>query len=276
MTEPAWRQCNLGLGGDAADRAATARALFAQLGPILEPPAGSGAGPRWFFQRKPPDVRLRICVTDAEGQGAEVANLVDRARPELEALGLVHEAWWSDYPAEVERFGGPAALDRAHTHFHRNTRLWCRVDQALARSTDPVTLRHRVDVAFVAVASALVERHVPDAAARPRVWQALAALTNQAGIEPRPLLTPDEHHDVAAHLREWLGADIELLTSDPGTTTDGAAPADDGPDTTIGLADSVALLVHFDANRWGVDGTGQRWMARQLGATPLDLAGLRP
>lgn len=86
--------------------APSAQALFARLDAELEDPRLG----RFFFARKPPDLRLRFAGVEAE---PAVRALLDGAQ----ADGLVARWTFGCYEPETTLYGGPDALGAVHGHF---------------------------------------------------------------------------------------------------------------------------------------------------------------
>jgi len=273
VTTRAWLQCNIGLTGEGAHRSGVAHELFSRLLPTLDREGDEPAGAaritgRWFFQRKPPDIRLRIACEADDASGAdrsEIAVAVDSVLARAAHDRLVRESFWSTYEPEVDRFGGSVAMDVAHDHFTTDAQVWRAVDHALrdaaAASADETELRHRLDVVFVVAASALVRRVAADPEHERGVWTGLGQLTAEPSIAPRALLTAAERRDPRHAVRDWLSTHAsvvdDLLERRAERSYEALARLDPSTDRNA----FAALLVHFDANRWGVDGGGQRWMA---------------
>jgi len=274
VTTRAWLQCNIGLTGEGPHRSGVAHELFSRLLPTLDRGSDEAASAapitgRWFFQRKPPDIRLRIaCETDDDasgGDGSEIVVAVDSVLARAAHDGLVRESFWSTYEPEVDRFGGSVAMDVAHDHFTTDAQVWRAVDHALrdsaAASADETELRHRLDVVFVVAASALVRRVAADPEHARGVWTGLGQLTADPSITPRALLTAAERRDPRHAVRGWLSTHAPAVDELLDRSAERSYEALAGLDLSTDRNAFAALLVHFDANRWGVDGGGQRWMA---------------
>ena len=114
-----WSQWNVALSRARGPARQSASELFARLGPLLETLRKDGALARFYFMRKPPDVRLRF-----EGDTARIGAALTALWPGLERDGWVQRHFPSVYEPETRRFGGRCAMDLAHTYFDADTRVW--------------------------------------------------------------------------------------------------------------------------------------------------------
>lgn len=122
----AWRQFDFALLRRDGDARPSARALFARVLPWWWAARAQGEVTRWFFMRKPPDVRLRVlCASHAQGALADFAALCDAAL----ANGEIAAAGRGEYQPEEARFGGKQALDCAHAWFTLDSVLWWLLDR---------------------------------------------------------------------------------------------------------------------------------------------------
>jgi thiopeptide-type bacteriocin biosynthesis protein len=121
---PAWIQRNLQLRGDTGrQKHESARLVFDALLALIE--ENEGAIRRMFFQRKPPDLRLRIQASPER----RVAKRVDAMLgAHSNKGGPIVSVYPSVYEPERRRFGGRAAMKAAHRFFHDDTLLWLGLD----------------------------------------------------------------------------------------------------------------------------------------------------
>ena len=121
-----WLQVNVSLARRGGSALQSARALLRTLEAAL---------PRWqrdrivrcfFFQRKPPDLRLRFqCV----GEG-----VLPRLRPvmsRMKAEGHVLRSFCSVYEPEQRQFGGRECMQHIHTHWAADSMTWLALDRAI-------------------------------------------------------------------------------------------------------------------------------------------------
>lgn len=109
------------------DRATAAHITAHQLVPALNQSQHAGQLSTWWFIRKPPGLRLRYQPTDPQ------TLVVDALLSDLAASGHVTSWTRGVYEPETVAFGGPAAMDIAHTLFHHDSR------HLLARAAQPNT-----------------------------------------------------------------------------------------------------------------------------------------
>ncbi|MGE0859479.1 MAG: thiopeptide-type bacteriocin biosynthesis protein [Gammaproteobacteria bacterium] len=123
--DAAWHQFDFALLRVDGDARPSARALFARVLPWWWAARARGEVTRWFFMRKPPDVRLRVlCAPRAEGALADFAALCGTALVQ----GEIAAAGRGEYQPEDARFGGRQALDCAHAWFTLDSVLWWLLD----------------------------------------------------------------------------------------------------------------------------------------------------
>lgn len=138
--ESRWLQINVGLVRGKAGALASARALFDELEPIVRACRRDRRVSRFFFVRKPPDLRLRFLGPDPE---RDLAPEIGKRLALLKRRGHVTRHFRSVYEPEIRQFGGPEATDRVHAHFDCDTRGWLAFDGLEAagkRTVPPETL----------------------------------------------------------------------------------------------------------------------------------------
>lgn len=123
--EAPWEQVNIGLVRTGADALPSARAMFSSLSPSLDLWNRAGSIQGWFFMRKPPDVRLRVCL---RSKRSDARATLDRKLHALREQGKIRGHYWSRYLPEQDRFGGAAAMALAHAYFHLDSILWLHLD----------------------------------------------------------------------------------------------------------------------------------------------------
>jgi thiopeptide-type bacteriocin biosynthesis protein len=117
-----WMQVNVSLSRHQDGSAIPAAlALFDYLRERLPEWRTTGAVARFFFLRKPPDVRLRFLCPNGE---SEVARELELALRQLENEGFVPSFFRSPYEPEQTRFGGAEAMQIVHDYFDADTSQW--------------------------------------------------------------------------------------------------------------------------------------------------------
>ncbi|PJG51262.1 hypothetical protein CVM73_32110 [Bradyrhizobium forestalis] len=114
-----WLQLNVALARHNGTALPAARHV---LRAIEELPASARAG--FFFQRKPPDLRLRF-AGDRERLSVRLLPLLRRARSE----GHVLRYFSSVYEPEYRQFGGPECMRAVHKFWNTDSLMWIRSDR---------------------------------------------------------------------------------------------------------------------------------------------------
>jgi protein-L-isoaspartate(D-aspartate) O-methyltransferase len=112
------------------DPATAARTTAHQIAPVLNQAQHAGQLNTWWYIRKPPGARLRYQPSDPD------TLVFDRVLSDLAASGHVTNWTRGIYEPEIVAFGGPAAMDIAHTLFHHDSR---HVLARAAKTTAPST-----------------------------------------------------------------------------------------------------------------------------------------
>lgn len=255
-----WVQFDLTLRRDGPGPASHAHASLRSV-------AAAAPGQAWFFQRKVPDIRLRVAVDESTVESTVVA--VEEALTHAIAEGHLRSAEPGTYDAEVERFGGTAAMAIAHRHFCRDAALWLAEGRSLRGPLDDDTASMLVTPLQVRswLSRRITEAVLPDPADRADVWRRWRRLSG-----PPPVRSADDA-DAGADLRAAIPAPLAQRAAE----LERALAADTTADTACGSATDIrpataplpptqvsawlALVHHFDANRWGVAGPDQARIA---------------
>lgn len=226
------------------------------LVPALDQAQQDGELDTWWHLRKTPAWRLRYQSVNPETKA------VDTLLSDLQADG--HLARWTRgiYEPETLAFGGPAAMDIAHSLFHHDSR------HCLARATKPAALGQRETT--VLLFSSMLRAAGLDWFEQGDVWDKVAAL--------RPTAQP--HTNNSPHTERLSQAVRRLMTTNTHKVAD-VAP-DVVPETWWTAFDTAgrqlaelaraghlerglrAVLAHhfiFHANRAGLSGTDQATLA---------------
>jgi thiopeptide-type bacteriocin biosynthesis protein len=117
-----WMQVNVSLSRRRDGSAIPAAlALFDYLRERLPEWRTTGAVARFFFLRKPPDLRLRFLCPNGE---SKVARELELALRRLEQDGFVLSFFRSPYEPEQTRFGGAEAMRLVHDYFDVDSSQW--------------------------------------------------------------------------------------------------------------------------------------------------------
>jgi thiopeptide-type bacteriocin biosynthesis protein len=246
-----WIQRNIELRGDLGRRKHdSARRLFDALAPLLWTNAQKSDVRRVFFQRKSPDLRLRIRADHPRAVSRDVDAVL---RAERGPGGAVVRAWSVVYEPERRRFGGRAGMRTAHRFFHDDTALWLGLDR-LDRSGRGSVPR---DLFLAGVLNELLLQALGDPAEVWDVWcgfvEALA-LPEVAHVYP-PVL--------AAHWLPMATAEEAILVEGYRAASKRCVNAMSRAEArgrfSVGRRAYLALILHFTMNRHGLD---LYWQAR--------------
>lgn len=204
-----WQQLSI----EFTDRATAAHTAAHQLAPALNRAEQAGQLRTWWYIRKPPGLRLRYKSTDPN---SAVETLLD----ELAGTGQVVNWTRGIYEPETVAFGGPDAMDIAHTLFHHDSRhLLARAGEAdsVGPATSPACLGQRETT--VLLFSTMLRAAGLDWFEQGDVWAKVADLrpsgqANQAaadrvaelGQAVRRLLTVNPHSVPDLLPESWLAA----------------------------------------------------------------------
>ncbi|MHB8691306.1 MAG: lantibiotic dehydratase [Solirubrobacteraceae bacterium] len=109
-----WAYLKLYAGTASADRL-----LREEIGPLAERLVGQGLADKWFFIRyADPGHHLRVRF---HGDPAGLRTELEQAAAGALESGLAHDAAFGTYRREIERYGGPAAIELAERLFHADS-----------------------------------------------------------------------------------------------------------------------------------------------------------
>jgi thiopeptide-type bacteriocin biosynthesis protein len=121
-----WIQLNVGLIRANGSALNSAHALFNLIAGLVLEWRNIGRLQSYFFMRKSPDVRIRFLMID---RALETMIELSQHMEILKAQGAIDKFFFSDYPAEIERFGGLEAMGYVHEYFDRDTTNWWQSQQ---------------------------------------------------------------------------------------------------------------------------------------------------
>jgi thiopeptide-type bacteriocin biosynthesis protein len=225
-----WLQANVALKREDGSALPSARAVFDALTPVMSRLRAVGSLSRFFFMRKPPDLRLRWF-----GSGPLVEAEIRRCLDGLMARGVIERWFPSVYEPETERFGGDAAMEAVHDWFDTDTMQW------MALATSGVVSEREALCAFVA--KDLLERAVDDPAEAHGVWRhyiASMSCERPSGSLDLPSIPPDRIDALDA----YRSANARLA----GRLRDVWARGD----LTVGLRAVLAAVILFHFHRYGL------------------------
>jgi thiopeptide-type bacteriocin biosynthesis protein len=258
--QAAWKQVNVALVRANGDAMPSARALFRAVVPRLDHWHRDGVLHGWFFMRKPPDVRLRVCVrTDA----GDAARELDRMLQAAQDRGQIGGFFWNEYSPEQGRFGGPAGMMLAHAYFHVDSTLWCRLDEfderglrkASADELLPTVLHHMFQYCCGS-------ERVDEA------WHKLAALVSggpiTSDLEPRELPLTLDALTTALGLHSPEGMVLRAYAAANELLREGLIGLQENLQIERPLSEIAATVAFFNLNRHGFPGERSAAMTARM------------
>ncbi len=119
-----WVQLNVALARRSGSALPSARALFRDLeGALLLSPR-RGVFSQFFFQRKPPDLRLRF-FGSRERLKVRLRPVISRAKSD----GHVVQSFYSVYEPEQRQFGGRDCMRCVHAFWETDSMAWIMLDR---------------------------------------------------------------------------------------------------------------------------------------------------
>ncbi|MFJ1795362.1 methyltransferase, FxLD system [Kitasatospora griseola] len=251
--DPRWHQ----YGVEFTDPATATRTAARDLAPTLNRAQDEGLLDTWWFIRKPPGLRLRYRA--AEPEAALLPHLLADLTP-------VPVAAWTPgiYEPETLAFGGPKAMEVAHTLFHHDSRHLL----ARAAADQPAALGQRETT--VLLFSAMLRAAGQDWFEQGDTW------TKVADLRPAPDRpgTPGKSDTLDRAVRRLMTADaasVPGLLPRPWITAFETAGQQLAALSRHGHLERGlrAVLAHhfiFHANRAGLSGSDQGALAALAGA----------
>lgn len=242
-----WLQLNVSLTRVNGSALASARALFDRIFALAAEWREEGRLPAYFFMRKSPDVRMRLLIKD---RVLETMTELSRSLAILHAEGKIGEFFFSDYPAEIDRFGGLEAMGHVHVYFDRDTANWWRLDRLSQQQQLTIT----PEILLAAVFDDLFWQTLADRDLDP--WLILAAMTPLA---PETSVPDLEFRSIDTLLTDLhLGSEVLDILSDYHVANQHLAQALIGLDNLDRLIEDLTLILAtvalFNFNRHGFGG----------------------
>jgi len=242
FARPKWHQRNVALARAAGSALESSRALFGALAPAVGVWRTQGRLERFFFMRKPPDLRLRFLGDDS--LAAELSALLSRLVDE----GHVDRYFESEYEPETARFGGPLAMAAMHAWFDADTAAWMRLDALDRRKRlDPVVMA-------LAVTNDVVSALLADPAEAWAMWRSYAESFGLA--EDRGLLCSADLETLAATADPEVRALLSSYHAANRALVIEFSRLRDGGELSAGMRSILVAFVMFHLNRQGFDIAG--------------------
>ena len=262
----AWIQVNARLARPGGAALPSARALFRELETVL---------PRWrrerlvshcFFQRKPPDLRLRF-------RGPRDA-LLARLHPmmaRMTAEGHVIRSFDSVYEPEARQFGGPNAMRHVHAYWSADSGLWITLDRLMEAGS--VRIPHAT--LMIAALNDLFGRTLNDGGEVWDTWCNLLVLLRDEGAVPISAAPPPMLDALVATASEAEGAILDGYRHANMRLAAGLIGTWEQGRLRCGLRAILPYAAMFTLNRHGFDQAAATTIARAMAAAWNPKAGLR-
>ena len=241
-----WAQLNVGFIRRNGDALPSARAVFGELEPVVARLKEQGVLHRFYFMRKPPDVRFRFEAAAPEQTVLPVIEAsLSRLRESVAAM------FRSVYEPEAGLFGGPEAMDLVHAYFDVDTQAWMTMDRLAIAAQRTI---NKAELLSAALDDAYC-RVLDDPA---QVWDVWCNMRRLIGSEPDPASIPTSVSSLGALMLPPAAAgEVRVLISYDAANR--------------GLADGLQRLW-----RSGSLECGLRALLAQLGIFVFNRHGLNP
>lgn len=261
----AWIQVNASLARPGGSALPAARALFRALDAALPEWRRRRLVSHCFFQRKPPDLRLRF--RGVEDLTLELGPLLAG----LEARGHVRRRFLSVYEPETRQFGGPACMERVHAYWSLDTRNWIRLD----RLAEAGEARIPSALLMAAVLNDLFWRALGDSGEVWDTWCNLLALLGSGEDSPGPAAPPPFAETLAGAAGAAEATLLRGYRQGNARLAAGLLDARARGRMSCGLRTILPHVAMFTLNRHGFDQTAATALARGMAAAWNPKARLR-
>lgn len=250
-----WLQLNVALARHSGSALPSARCMLRELESAF-PSDQRGSG-QFFFQRKPPDLRLRFFGLRED--------LVRRLRPVIsraKSHGDITRHFYSVYEPEYRQLGGPVCMRAVHAFWSADSLAWIAIDRLAERGG--FTIPHATLMA--AVLDDLFWRVLPDGGEVWDTWCNLAVLVRgSAEVDDRSSIRPElEKIKTTASTEE-----AELIfryQQASATLADGLSRAWQTGRMQCGVRSILPYVALFTLNRHGFDQAKSAAIARAMAA----------
>jgi thiopeptide-type bacteriocin biosynthesis protein len=255
MAGPAheWLQLNVTLGRHDGSALASARFVLREIENIVAPPS-RGA---FFFQRKPPDLRLRF-FDDSERLKKRLHPLISRAKSEGHIVG----SFYSAYEPEYRQFGGRACMKSIHAFWSVDSHSWIAMDRLAEH--DALAIPHARLMA--SVLDDLFGRVLADGGEVWDTWCNLAMLVQAEGAIDAPVAAPSALETI---LRNASAAEAEVVAryqEANAALAEGLSRAWHSEQMDCGVRSILPYVALFTLNRHGFDQAGMAAIAGAMAA----------
>jgi len=136
-----WLQLNVALARRNGSALTSARALLRDLESVL-PQRRQRTVSQFFFQRKPPDLRVRFFGC-RQNVMARLRPLISRAKSE----GHIRQSFYSVYEPEQRLFGGRDCMQCVHALWETDSMIWIMLDRLMEAKA--ISIAHAALIAAV-------------------------------------------------------------------------------------------------------------------------------
>ncbi|TYO68390.1 hypothetical protein FXV83_00730 [Bradyrhizobium hipponense] len=248
-----WLQLNVTLGRHDGSALASARFVLRELENLVEPRGRDG----FFFQRKPPDLRLRF-FDIRERLKKRLHPLISRAKSEGHIVG----SFYSVYEPEYRQFGGRACMESVHAFWSTDSYSWIAMDRLAEH--DALAIPHSTLMA--SVLDDLFGRVLVDGGEVWDTWCNLAMLVQTEGSIGGHATVPS----VIETLRKNASAaEAELVAryqQANAALAEGLSRAWHSEQMECGVRSILPYVALFTFNRHGFDQAGMAAIASAMAA----------
>jgi thiopeptide-type bacteriocin biosynthesis protein len=252
-----WIQINVAIERHEGDALQGARDIFANLCPLMDKWRNEDILERFFFMRKPPDLRLRFLAKDFQ---RDIRAELRRIMSKLKKNGVIKYFFQSIYEPEVFQFGGPEAMDLVHAYFDSDSMAWIKLDHLAASHRRSVPTQ----ILVIAVMNDLFYRTLLDSSEVWDVWCNLANLISseqKTSSQVEQIITIDSLFSYVSDaegqiLRDYLSANEELSL--------GLRQIWNSGKLQCGLRSILPFIAMFHFNRHGLTADRQANLAYEM------------
>jgi thiopeptide-type bacteriocin biosynthesis protein len=257
-----WLQANVAFSRDRGSVRSVAHAFFSRLDPVIASSrAPTGPIQLFFWQRKPPDARLRFFSGDERKCREIVADVLQQAA----SAGEIESWAFAIYEPEVRKLGGPGGVDAFHDFADTDSRTWLAFDRWWATTPDPDDRAAEVIAAAALLAPVFDDVFAEALRDHHEVWDVWCNVVDLAGGPDAAARSQQEDTTLAA--RDEAARDQHLVAAMRAEQAAGAALAYRLRDLalagelTTGLRAVLAFVTQLTLQRWGLAGSAQRQLA---------------
>jgi thiopeptide-type bacteriocin biosynthesis protein len=250
-----WLQLNVTLGRHDGSALASARFVLRELENIFAPRSrGPGA---FFFQRKPPDLRLRFFDVRKRLKD-RLHPLISRAKSE----GHIVRSFYSVYEPEYRQFGGRACMKSVHAFWSLDSHSWIAVDRLAEH--DALAIPHATLMA--SVFDDLFGRVLVDGGEVWDTWCNLAMLVQADGSIGGDAAVPSGLETIRKSASAAEAEIVAQYQQANAALAEGLSRAWQSEQMECGVRSILPYVALFTFNRHGFDQAGMAAIASAMAA----------